>query len=167
MKDKEKLIIAISAMVIILVITVLLVIKLVSINRNKVNEIEGKNNNIEIENKVSDENTLGNTTNEEVNNAENNESKPSTEVNEGANQNKPIEDPEQEVDKQTIQKQETDKEKAINIAKKDWGTDSKVYFSFEGTSNGKYIVSVRSNDTTRALRYYYINLNNGNFEIEE
>lgn len=167
MKDKKRLIIAISAMVIILAITVLLVIKLVSINKNKENEIVEENNNIVIDNKEPEENAIENSVNEEVNNVENNESQVGTEVNSGANQSTPVADPEQEIDKETIQKQETDKEKAINIAKKDWGTDSKVYFSFEGTSNGKSIVSVRSNDTTRALRYYYINVNNGSFEIEE
>lgn len=168
MKDNKKLIIAISAMAIILVITVLLVIKLVSINKNKGNEIvEENNNNIGIDNKEPEENAIENSVNEEVNNVENNESQVGTEINSGANQSTPVADPEQEIDKETIQKQETDKEKAINIAKKDWGTDSTVYFSFEGTSNGKSIVSVRSNDTTRALRYYYINVNNGSFEIEE
>lgn len=167
MKDKKRLIIAIAAMVIILAITVLLVIKLVSINKNKENEIVEENNNIEIENNELEENAIENSVNEEVNNVENNGSQSGIEVNGETNQNTPVADPEQEVDKQTIQKQETDKEKAINIAKKDWGTDSSVYFSFEGTSNGKSIVSVRSNDTTRALRYYYINVNNGSFEIEE
>lgn len=167
MKDKKRLIIAIAAMVIILAITVLLVIKLVSINKNKENEIVEENNNIEIENNELEENAIENSVNEEVNNVENNGSQSGIEVNGETNQNTPVADPEQEVDKQTIQKQETDKEKAINIAKKDWGTDSSVYFSFEGTSNGKSIVSVRSNDTTRALRYYYINVNNGSFDIEE
>lgn len=167
MKDKKRLIIVIAAMVIILAITVLLVIKLVSINKNKENEIVEENNNIEIENNELEENAIENSVNEEVNNVENNGSQSGIEVNGETNQNTPVADPEQEVDKQTIQKQETDKEKAINIAKKDWGTDSSVYFSFEGTSNGKSIVSVRSNDTTRALRYYYINVNNGSFEIEE
>lgn len=169
MKDKKRLIIAISAMVIILVITVLLVIKLISINKNKENEIVEENNNIKIDNNELEENVIENKVNEneQLNNIENNESPSGTEVNGENNQSTPVADPEQEVDKQTIQKQETDKEKAINIAKKDWGTDNSVYFSFEGTNNGKSIVSVRSNDTTRALRYYYININNGTFEIEE
>lgn len=166
MNNKKNLVIAISAMIIILVIAIVLIIKLVSINKNKGNEIVEVNN-IEIDNKEPEENAIENSVNEEVNNVENNESQTGTEVNGGTNQSTPVADPEQEVDKETIQKQETDKEKAINIAKKDWGTDSKVYFSFEGTSNGKSIVSVRSNDTTRALRYYYININNGSFEIEE
>lgn len=167
MNNKKNLVIAISAMIIILVIAIVLIIKLVSINNNKGNEIVEVNNNIEIDNKDPEENAIENSVNEEVNNVENNESQTGTEVNGGTNQNTPVADPEQEVDKETIQKQETDKEKAINIAKKDWGTDNSVYFSYEGTSNGKSIVSVRSNDTTRALRYYYINVNNGSFDIEE
>lgn len=167
MNNKKNLVIAISAMIIILVIAIVLIIKLVSINKNKGNEIVEVNNNIEIDNKDPEENAIENSVNEEVNNVENNESQTGTEVNGGTNQSTPVADPEQEVDKQTIQKQETDKEKAINIAKKNWGTDSSVYFSFEGTNNGKSIVSVRSNDTTRALRYYYINVNNGSFDIEE
>ena len=171
MEDKRKRLIIVSIVIgIILVITIVLTIKLISIRKNEVSE--EPNNTIESEENVVQGNEIGNTVeniteNNESNTTENTNNQNTNTSSNNVSQNTVITDPEQEVDKETIQKQETDKEKAINIAKKHWGTDSSVYFSFEGTSNGKSIVSVRSNDTTRALRYYYINVNNGTFDIEE
>lgn len=171
MEDKRKRLIIVSVSIaIILIITIVLTIKLILIKKNSGNEVIS--NTVGAEENIVQENEIGNTV---ENITENNENNTTENVNDqntnlpsnDAGQNTPVADPEQEVDKETIQKQETDKEKAINIAKKDWGTDNSVYFSYEGTSNGKSIVSVRSNDTTRALRYYYINVNNGSFDIEE
>lgn len=169
MNNKKKMIIAISAIVIILIIIIALVIKLVSINKNKGNEIVETNNNTVTDNNEIEENVIENNVdkNEEVNKVENNDSQSGAEANGAINQSTPVADSEQEVDRETIQKQETDKEKAINIAKKDWGTDNSVYFSFEGLNNGKYTVSVRDANTTRAIRYYHINIETGRFEIEE
>lgn len=61
----------------------------------------------------------------------------------------------------------TDLEKAIDIAKKDWGEDKTIYFSEEGTTEeGKYIISVRDKDTTNARIWYIIDVTNGTFEKE-
>ena len=171
MEDKRKKLIIVSIVIgVILIITIVLTIKLILIKKKSNNETilntAGSEENVMQENEIG--NTVENTNeNNESNTTENTNIENTNLPSNNVGQNTTIADPEQEVDKETIQKQETDKEKAINIAKKDWGTDNSVYFSYEGTSNSKSIVSVRSNDTTRALRYYYINVNNGSFDIEE
>lgn len=167
MDNKKKLIIAISALIVIIIVIILLVIKLVSINNSKNNEIE--NMNAEIGGNTAEENIIEGNNIVEDNNEEEQLSNNEEQYNEVENdiQTTPIADPEQEVDKQTIQKQESDQEKAMNIAKKDWGEDSTVYFSFEGVNNGKYTVAVREMDTTHTVRYYYINIATGTFDIEE
>ena len=110
---------------------------------------------------INNENNVNNESNNEVENNVNQNI-----VNDNATIETPIADPEQEVDKQTIQKEENNQEKAINIAKKDWGEDNSVYFSFEGIDeSGKYMVCVRDQET-RALRFYKIDINTGTFTIE-
>lgn len=166
MDNKKKLIIAISALIVIIIVIILLVIKLVSINNSKNNEIE--NMNAEIGGNTAEENIIEDNNIVEDNNTEEQLPNNGEQGNEEDNiQTTPIADPEQEVDKQTIQKQESDQEKAMNIAKKDWGEDSSVYFSFEGVNNGKYTVAVRETETTHTVRYYYINVATGTFDIEE
>lgn len=168
MKNKKKIIIAISAMIVILAIAIVLIIKLVSINKNKENEIIEVSNDIEIDNNKPEENVIEKNTeeNEELNEIiGDDETQSGEEVN--GTINTPVADSEQEIDKETFQKQETDKEKAINIAKKDWGTDNTVYFSDEGVDNGKYRVTVRDSNTTYILREYIIDVDNETFTIKE
>ena len=63
---------------------------------------------------------------------------------------------------------QTDEEKAIDIAKKDYGSTEKVKFGVEGIqADGKYIVSVRDSSTTEALIYYTVDVITGNFEKRE
>ena len=53
-------------------------------------------------------------------------------------------------------------DKAIELAKKAYGSSSDVYFRIEQIqSNGVYIVSVRDNETTKDLAWYTVNVNNG------
>lgn len=53
-------------------------------------------------------------------------------------------------------------EKAINLAKKKYGTSNGVYFRIEQIqSNGVYIVSVRDSETTKDLDWYTVDVNNG------
>ena len=158
--DKKKLKIIVLICIGIIIAIVLLSIKLINIRKNGDN-VEVANEDIELENEI-DNNII-----EEENVEENEEV-----IEEGSIPNKvestPVADSEQEIDKQTIQKQETSQEKAINIAKKDWGEDSKVYFSLESTDyNGKYWVCVRETSTTHTLRTYVIDVNKGTFKIEE
>lgn len=164
--NKKKTIIISSIIAVILVIiVVLLTIKLIKIKKES--KTSGTvNENVTTENIFN--NIVENDLNEQEDDLEDNENSLNQTIsNEETAQNKPIVDPEQEVDKETIQKQENNQEKAIGIAKKDWGEDNSVYFYYEGINNEKHVVSVRKVDTTRTVRYYYINISTGNFEIEE
>ena len=61
----------------------------------------------------------------------------------------------------------TSEEKAIDIAKKDWGNDSSANFSVEGMDgNGNYIVAVRDSNTV-ALAFYSVNITNETFTKRE
>jgi len=53
----------------------------------------------------------------------------------------------------------TDLEIAIDIAKKEWGTEEGVKFSFEEKiQSGEYIICVREISTTNALVWYKVNI---------
>lgn len=55
-------------------------------------------------------------------------------------------------------------EKAVDIAKNDYGAQSNIQFSFEGqNAKGEYIVSVRDASSTEALAFYTINVSNNTF----
>lgn len=59
------------------------------------------------------------------------------------------------------------KEKAIEIVKKDWGEDSTVNFICEGqNAKGEYIICVREKSTTRAIFWYYVDVDNGTFTTD-
>ena len=164
--NKKRVILVAIAIVIILII-ILLTVKLINIRKNNEKIENADENNIVIENQINeniineeiiDDNIIEN---EEISTDFDEENK-SQEIVEST----PVADPEQEVDKQTIEKQKSGEEKAMDIAKKDWGTDSTVYFSYEGMVDGKHKVCVRENSTTHALRYYIINVDTGDFTIE-
>lgn len=62
----------------------------------------------------------------------------------------------------------TEEEKAIDIAKKDFGTKNNVTFSIEGIDgNGNYIVVVRNPKTTEALAFYNVNVRSQTFTKRE
>lgn len=61
----------------------------------------------------------------------------------------------------------TSEQKAIDIAKKDWGNDSNVNFSVQGMDgNGNYIVVV-SDSSTVSLAFYSVNIKNETFTKRE
>ena len=63
---------------------------------------------------------------------------------------------------------ETEEERAIAIARGDYGTTENVKFGVEGIqADGRYIVSVRDSSTTKALVYYTIDVVAGTFEKRE
>ena len=73
----------------------------------------------------------------------------------------------EEVTKTEIEKEETDKEKALNLVKKDWGEDVNVYFTVESIDgNGNYTIYVREGETTREISVYTVNLKTGKFTKE-
>lgn len=62
----------------------------------------------------------------------------------------------------TTEKTTSKEEKAIELAKKKWGSTSGVYFSNEGiNSDGRYIVSVRDGKSTSSLAFYLVDVEKG------
>ncbi len=173
MKNKGKMIIILVLIIILIIVTINLTKKLISIMTSKEpdnimvkidNTIENHlNKNVQENNTANtiEENTINNTVeNNNISNENNSTANQNVVNNSGATIK------EQEVDKETIEKEESSQEKAINIAKNDWGEDSTVYFSYEGIDNGKYIVYVRDNETTRVLRIYTIDIASGTFTMQ-
>lgn len=61
---------------------------------------------------------------------------------------------------------ESKEEKAKKIVQDNWGEDDTVYYSYDGIdANGKYIICVREKATTKALYWYYVDVDSGTFEI--
>lgn len=61
----------------------------------------------------------------------------------------------------------TNEEKAINIVKKNWGSEEGVYFVTMGIdAKGRYIVTVNDSSTTAIYAWYAVNLETGEFEIQ-
>lgn len=64
-------------------------------------------------------------------------------------------------------KKETKEEQAKKIVQNNWGEDDTVYYSYDGIdANGNYIICVREKATTKALYWYYVDLESGSFEIK-
>ena len=155
-KKKITIISLILVDIIIIGIAVALTINLIKINKKETenqnrieNKIENTKNNNVIENKVA---------NEINNNTVENKTENTTHTHE----EEPIADPEQEIDKTTIQKQETNQEKAISIAKEDWGEDTGVVFIVDNVdSDGIYKVDVIDDRNRHVIETYKININTG------
>ncbi len=61
----------------------------------------------------------------------------------------------------------TPEEQAKQIVKENWGEDDSVYYSYDGKDeNGKYIICVREKTTTKALYWYYVDVETGTFNIK-
>ena len=141
--------------VIIIGVAIFLTINLIKIKN------EEKNPKNEIVNKIEN-NTVNNAINNTVkNNVVNNTVKNKVEEDEHKHDEK-IADPEQEVDKATMQNRQSNEEKAISIAKEAWGEDSSVEFTFDHIDeDGRYVVFVRSIETTRQIDAYTIDIEAG------
>lgn len=113
------------------------------------------------QNVVKDENSKN--TNELFENQINNTIENEVTTNEIVNENQNT------VDSEIFEeKPETVEQKAVAIAKKDWGEDSNVEFSIDGiNSNGSYIIAVRNTKTTEALAFYTVNVSDGTFTKKE
>lgn len=63
----------------------------------------------------------------------------------------------------------TQEEKAIEIVKNDWESQaSNAIFSSDGIDeNGRYVISVRDKNTTEALAFYIVNVNDKTFTKKE
>lgn len=99
-------------------------------------------------------NNLNNTTNTNINNDVVNENNNIQNNETDDNETKPNEDP--------VQTATTDEEKAIAIAKKEWGNDSGVNFVFDHKNeNGEFVIAVRDSNTTAAIEWYTVNVQEG------
>ena len=73
----------------------------------------------------------------------------------------------EEVTKTEIEKEKSDKEKALSIVKKDWGEDDNVCFTFESIDgNGNYVIYVREEETRREISIYTVNIKTGTLKKE-
>lgn len=58
-------------------------------------------------------------------------------------------------------------ERAKQIVEANWGKDDTVYFSYDGKDeNGRYIICVREKASTKALYWYYVDVETGTFDIQ-
>lgn len=58
-----------------------------------------------------------------------------------------------------------DRQKAINMAKQEWGEDDSVSFKIdEQTENGKYTISVVDKNTTNVIFWYSVDVKNNTIE---
>lgn len=168
-KKKSKIVIIIAVIIILILLAIILTVKLLDIRNNKEDTPTINANNIiedETGNNVVNESIQNNIIDNNVNEiVENNTTENVIEQNNALGNSQQIS--KEEIDNETMKKEEDNKAKAINIVKENWGEDSKVYFSFDSIdSNGKYIVSVRNKTTTEALAWYVVDLKNGTFSIE-
>lgn len=160
-KEKTIWIIAVIAIIIITTIVIFMVIKgsrtVETVNSNTLqnenveNEVEEVKNEINmIENNVLLEEN--NVKQEDTTSTETKQEQTSTE----------------EITREEVETIKSNDEKAIEIAKKDWGKDSKVVFVNDGMSKstGRYIVAVRDATTRNAICYYHIDVNTGEFKVE-
>lgn len=83
-----------------------------------------------------------------------------------------VDEPKNEVveNNETNNKEESNlspEEKAKQLAKDNWGTDDTVYFSFEEVNEeGRYVISVRDKATTKALEWFYIDIETGTIDMK-
>ncbi len=60
---------------------------------------------------------------------------------------------------------EEDRQKAIDMAKKEWGEDDSVSFKIdEQTEDGKFVVSVVDKNTTKVIFWYAVDVKNNTIE---
>lgn len=149
----------IIAIIIILMIAIICVFAFSGNNKKENNTnanivIQNKQNENEVVNKQEYE-VLANETEKEIENALTNE------INKNTVENTTSSEIFEESPK-------TAEERAIDIAKKDFGENSNAEFSVEGIDgNGNYIVTVRNAQTTEALAFYTVNVANQTFTKRE
>ena len=172
MKRKTKIIIFIVVIVVVLLPVYLLnaVNRKIEERENIVNEvsenkIETKNEekNEIAENKITSENTSKEeNTNTATNTVENTIANDNTTSNTTTNTNT-------NTTAHETTSVKNPSEKAIQIAKEDWGEDDNtVYFSYDGIdgTTGNYIIGVRDSSTTYIKCWYYVDVKTGEFSVK-
>ena len=70
-------------------------------------------------------------------------------------------------DKPAIPAVTDDKQKAIDLVKKEWGNDDTVSFVFDYINeNGEYVVAVKDKSSATVKNYFRVNIKNGNVELD-
>ena len=138
----------------IVIVIILIIIAIVCYGLIKLNKDDGS----------TTDNNINNTTENKIN--ENEILKNETNTNEtatvNASNNEKVADPNQEIDKNEMHKQESNQEKAISIAKEEWGNDSNVEFTFDHIDEkGRYVIFIRDINTTRQIDEYIVDINLG------
>lgn len=142
------------------------------IGENNGNTAASKNiitakNNTSNNTKTTENNTTNNTSNNAKNEANNttNEANATNESNTTNTTNSTENTTSNTTDNQTKTVEVvtvSDEDKAIDLAKKAYGSSDGVYFKVEQIeSNGIYIISVRDTETTSALSWYNVNVKTG------
>lgn len=163
MENKKKIIIIAVTIVLVILIT-LLTVKLIKIEKNKGKEVINLNENA-IENNIIENNIEENEIVENINNTNKTE-----EENNQNNTEVPTPSTSEEVTKAEIEKEKNNKEKAMEIVKKDWGEDDNVYFSSDDdldSTNEEYVIHVRERKTTWEICTYTVNVKKGTFTKEQ
>lgn len=157
MKEKNKVILAIMVIAILVILIILLSIKLVNkhitiptMQSNSKQKIENSKENDIVQEEINNINT-----NEQLNNTIQNNVIQNTMQNNSVNADN------------VNTEEERNEQKAINIAKQNWGEDDTVSFSLDTVDDkGRYIICVRDKQTTRALYWYTIDIESGTVTIE-
>lgn len=159
MKDKLKT--GILIIVILIVAIIMIWCAYIIINSNDSSEIGSNITNEQNEIETNSINSVKNTIEDVEENVEENnlENEVINEVNNNVTSTSPT-----EVTKNTGA---TNEEKAINIVKKNWGSEEGVYFVTMGIdANGRYIVTVNDSATTAIYAWYAVNIETGEFQVQ-
>jgi len=167
---KTKIIILIMIIILLVIVAAVLTIELYHIRNNKENVPASNENNVvenQINNNITNEAVQNNIIENNINQTQENEVVQNTVVESVTSTENNQQVSKEEIDNESIKKEEDNKQKAINIVKENWGEDEKVYFSFDSIdNNGKYIVSVRDRASTEALYWYTVDIEKETFSIE-
>ena len=114
-------------------------------------------------NEVNAQNTPVNSTNNKVESEEKEEVPDETVTENNESDDEYVGQEEKESESSENDEKQSNDEKAIDLAKKEWGEDSSVQFSIEEKKENKYYIAVKSNATVVA--WYEVNIDT--WEISE
>lgn len=139
------------------IIAVVVVVLVVAIQIKKFNEIDYTQEvSIDNQNMLQEENIIENEVQEEnVATLENAIKESETQANIQGEEETQVNEENQESEEST----ENYSEKALELAKKEWGEDDSVYYTIDNQADNIYNISVRSKETTATLIEYEVNVN--------
>ena len=139
------------------IIAVVVVVLAVAIQIKKFNEIDyTQEASIDNQNMLQEENIIENEVQEEnVATLENAIKESETQANIQGVEETQVNEENQESEEST----ENYSEKALELAKEEWGEDDSVYYTIDNQADNIYNISVRSKETTATLIEYEVNVN--------